>query len=451
MALRGKSAFHFLFAFSILLISIKGVSQQNDSVSNWTVHFQSTVIYQSQSSFHAKYSGLRSLDTNLNEAYSLTNTLFLGRRLWRGASFYFNPEISGGQGIGKVLGIAGAPNGEVYRVGNPKPTLFIARGYLQQEFALKKSEPVDQEDGQNQLRGKVASDRLVLQIGKFGISDFFDGNVFDHDARSQFLNWSLMSSGAWDFPADLRGYTEGVVVQWLHPDWALRFAAVKVPLKANGLKLDPNITKGNSETAEYEKNFSIHHRKGSIKLTGFVTSSRAPIYNKAIAELKQADSTRYKIINGENEWNIYEGVKYGLALNFSQSLSFSCGLFSRLNFNDGQSATWAFTEIDRNFQIGVNINGTKWKRKDDALGVALSINGLSPQHKKYLQSGGMGFIIGDGKLNYSKEAIIESFYRIKCNSFIYCSADYQLVINPGYNKDRKGPVSICGIRLHIEI
>lgn len=451
MAVKSKGKFYYFFSFPLLLISFYGLSQQNDSASNWTVHFQSTVVYQSQSSFHANYSGLRSLDTNHNEAYSLTNTLFLGRRLWRGASLYFNPEISGGEGVSNVLGIAGAPNGEVYRVGNPKPTLFIARGYFQQEFALRKSKCIDQEDGQNQLRGKVASDRLVLQIGKFGISDFFDGNIYDHDARSQFLNWSLMSSGSWDFPADLRGYTEGLVVQFLHPQWALRFAAVKVPLKANGLKLDPNITKGNSETAEYEKSFSIHHRPANIKLTAFITSSRAPIYNKAIEELKQGDSTRYKVINGDNEWNNYEGVKYGLALNFSQSLSTSVGVFSRLNFNDGQSATWAFTEIDRNFQLGVNVIGTKWKRKDDVLGVALSVNGLSPQHRKYLESGGIGFIIGDGKLNYSNEAIIESFYRVKCNSFIYLSADYQLIVNPGYNKDRRGPVGISGIRLHIEI
>ncbi|GAC1594281.1 MAG: hypothetical protein NVS3B19_16700 [Ginsengibacter sp.] len=431
--------------------SITGFSQTTDSISKWTTHFQSTVVYQSQSGFHAKYSGLRSLDTNHNEAYSLTNTLFLGRKLWKGAAFYFNPEVSGGQGISNVLGIAGATNGEVYRVGNPKPTLFIARAYLQQEFAIGKCSYIDQSDGQNQLKGKVASNRLVIQIGKFGISDFFDGNDYSHDARSQFLNWSLMSSGSWDFPADLRGYTEGLVVQWLHPQWNLRCAAVKVPLQANGLKLDPNIGKGNSETIEFERKFLIHHQPASLKITGFVTSSHAPIYNKAIEDLKIADSTRYNIITGNNQWKIYEGVKYGLALNYSQALTNSCGLFSRFNFNDGQSATWAFTEIDRNFQLGINVSGIKWKRESDAFGVALSINGLSSQHKKYLESGGMGFIIGDGKLNYRCEEIIETFYRVKCNSFIFLSGDYQFIINPGYNKDRKGPVSVIGVRLHIEI
>lgn len=424
---------------------------KKDSSANWSLHFQGTVVYQSQSAFHAKYSGPKSLDTLHNEAYSQTNTLFIGRRLWKGASFYFDPEITGGQGISNVLGLAGAPNGEIYRVGNPRPTLFIAREYLQQEFPLKNTEYEKQVDDQNLIEGKVPTSRFVIQIGKFGISDFFDDNKYDHDPRSQFLNWSLMASGSWDFPADLRGYTSGIVLQLIEPSWGVRFAAVRVPRMANGLKMDWNISNSNSETLEYERIVRVHSHPGSLKFTSYITFSRAPVYNRAVDDLKHFDSTRYNVINGNAEWKNFEGTKYGFGINYEQEISKTLGMFSRLNWNDGQSATWAFTEIDRNFQLGINLKGTNWKRPDDLFGLAFAINGLSQDHANYLKKGGIGFIIGDGKLNYGTENIIETFYRAKVNGFIFLSADYQMILNPGYNKDRRGPVHIPGIRLHIEI
>ncbi|GAC1397858.1 MAG: hypothetical protein NVSMB63_18180 [Sediminibacterium sp.] len=427
------------------------VSAQPDSKANWSTHFQSTVVYQSQSAFHPKYSGPNSLDTMQNEAYSQTSTLFIGRKLWKNASFYFNPEITGGQGISHVLGLAGASNGEIYRVGNPRPTLFVARGYLQQNIPLRKTDWEYQADDQNQLAGKIPSSRITISIGKFCISDFFDDNKYNHDARSQFLNWSLMAHGSWDFPADLRGYTTGLVMELIKPNWALRFAAVRVPRVANGLEMDWNIAKGNSETLEYERKWSLHKHPGALRATSFITFSRAPVYAKAINDLKNGDSTRYRVINGSEEWNTYEGVKYGFALNAEQAITDAFGLFTRLNWSDGHSGDWAFTEIDRNLQLGMNITGKSWKRPDDAFGLAVAINGLSPGHRAYLKSGGIGFIIGDGNLNYGTENIFETYYRARVNKFLTISLDYQFILNPGYNKDRKGPVHIPGVRVHIEL
>ena len=437
--------------FVFLLFVLSDLKAQEETVaSKWTSHFQSTVVYQYQGGFHAKYSGEKSLDTLHNEAYSQTNTLFLGRRLWKGASLVINPEVTGGTGVSNVFGLAGAPNGEIYRVGNPRPTLFLARGYFQQEFPLRNTAYALQSDDRNQLKGKVATSRIVMQVGKFGISDFFDNNLYNHDARSQFLNWSLMASGSWDFPADLRGYTAGVIVQLIKPSFAIRTAAVMVPEKANGLILDRKILKANSETLEIEKGLLVKSHPGSIKFTSYVTFSRAPIYLRAIQDLELHDSVRYNVITGSTKWDKFEGLKYGFGINYSQEISSGLGMFSRLNFNDGKSASWAFTEIDRNFQIGYNLMGLKWKRKNDVLGMALAINGLSAEHRKYLEKGGLGFIIGDGQLNYGSENIFETFYRAQLNSFLFVSADYQFIINPGYNKDRSGPVNIVGVRVHVE-
>jgi high affinity Mn2+ porin len=169
-------------------------------------------------------------------------------------------------------------------------------------------------------------------------------------------------------------------------------------------------------------------------------------YRKAIDWGKE-NSTAPDITKVEAEGR----TKLGFGINIEQELNSNIGFFLRAGWNDGQNETWMFTEIDRSLSLGVNLTGEKWKRKDDNLGIALIINGLSAPHLDYLNAGGYGFIIGDGKLNYAMENIFECYYsyKLKGNSF-WISPDYQFVLNPAYNKDR-GPVNIFGIRVHVEI
>jgi len=122
-----------------------------------------------------------------------------------------------------------------------------------------------------------------------------------------------------------------------------------------------------------------------------------------------------------------------------------------VGWNDGKYATWAFTEIDQTAQLGLSLKGTKWKRQDDVAGIACVINGISSEHQAFLKAGGYGFIIGDGNLNYGHEAILETYYDAKISDAFWLSFDYQFVKNPGYNKDRGGPVNVFALRGHIEI
>lgn len=426
-----------------------------DSTENWSTHFQLTSVYQSHNGFHAKYSGPNSLDTAHQEATSLTTTIFIGRKLWKGAACYFNPEMTGGTGLNKTTGIAGFPNGEIYRVGNPQPTLFIARYYFEQTIPIGNTGYESVNSDENQLAGKIPSSKLTFRIGKFCISDFFDGNGYSHDARSQFLNWSLMDHGSWDFPADTRGYTEGFSVALVKPKWAIRMAAVRVPLIANGLSMDWNLIKANSETLEFERTLNINGHPGVIRGTGFITFSKAPYYKDAIAALKSGDSSEIKyyvgVLSGTVESNKYGGVKYGFGLNAEQEIANGIGLFARVNWSDGHAGTWAFTEIDHSAHAGINLDGKLWKRPNDNFGMAAVINGLSSLHQQYLKDGGIGFIIGDGNLNYGHEFIYETYYKAQLNKFLALSVDYQFILDPGYNKDRKGPISVPGVRVHIEI
>lgn len=417
---------------------------------NWTTHFQLTTIEQYHGNHHFPYSGPSSLDSNSERPVSLTSTLFIGRRLWKNAAIFFNPELVAGSGFSGSKGFAGFPNGEIYRVGDPVPTPFIARAYFQQTFALNGSKLIAQPDDINQLQGLVPDSRITINVGKFCLADFFDDNKYNHDARSQFLNWSLMANGAWDFAADTRGYTSGIEMELVKPQYSIKFAITQMSKLANALAMDWNLLKSNAIALEFSAPYKILDLPGVIKLTGFRNTSRAPSYKVATEALLRGDSSYVPVIAGTALGKSYGGVKYGYGINIEQPLTKTIGAFLRYGWNDGKTATWEFTDIDNNIQLGLDFNGGIWKRPSDEVGIAVASNGISKDHQAYLEAGGYSFIIGDGHLNYGREQVFEAYYRAKLNAFINLSADYQLILNPGYNKDRKGPISIPGIRMHIE-
>jgi high affinity Mn2+ porin len=442
---------HLIIFF--LIYSFSGFSQNSKDTTNanWTLHFQFSTISQWHGNYSFPYAGPSSLDSNREYALSMTSTLFIGRRLWKNGAFYINPEITGGSGLSLTHGAAGFPNGEIYRVGNPTPTPFLARAYIEQYFALGSSPYESVEDGDNQLQGNIPSSRITLRVGKFCLADFFDANSYDHDARTQFLNWSLMQEGAWDFPADTRGYTSGLEIEWNKPGFALRYALVQVSKIANALDMDWDLLKYNGQTLEFESNYKILPTPGIIRFTSYMNTTRAPDYSTAVGQLQMGDSSLIPVLAGTQLGPDVPSIKYGFSLNVEQYLGRSIGAFFRVGWNNGKTASWEFTDIDRSLQLGINVNGRIWKRPLDNFGLAIVINGISKGHQDYLKAGGWTFIIGDGKLNPGLEQIMETYYRASINSFLALSVDYQLIINPAYNRDRKGPVSVPGIRVHIAI
>jgi hypothetical protein len=436
-----------------LALSQQVFSQQviPDSNSHWSVHFQMTVIDQIHTDFHAAYSGNNSFaDTVEPGATSVTSTLFIGRKLWKGATFYFNPELSGGRGLSSALGMAGALNGETYRIGDPSPVVSIARGYLQQLIPLGGTDSVSLDNGKNQVGMKVPANRLVITGGKFSISDFFDNNSYSHDPRTQFLNWALMSNGAWDYPANTRGYTFGVVAELIKPKWALRLSSVSVPVIANHSEMEYVFGKAHSETIEFQQNMTLGKQPGIIRLLFSYTASRAPSYQQGLHALEDGDTALLNVISGNGKATTYGGTKTGIGLNVEQQITDDIGIFARAGWNDGKHVTWAFTEIDQTFMAGLNFKGTQWNRENDVAGIAGVVNGISADHRAFLKAGGYGFIIGDGNLNYGHESILEAYYNAKLFDHVWLTFDYEFVHNPGYNKDRSGPVNVFGVRGHVE-
>lgn len=428
---------------NILLLALGQIAFAQDTLKQqrFNLHFQQTIITQSKPAFGAKYSGANSLQPASETQSSLTTTFYGGARLWKGAQAYFNPEMSGGAGLSKTLGVAGFPNGETFRVGGDAPKIYIARAYLTQNFEWGNDKDTLTDD-ENQLAGTLSKRHLTITAGKFGMADYFDGNSFSHDPRTQFMNWSLMSNGAWDYPANTRGYVLGLYTEFAQPGWTLRFALTMVTTEANGAIWDTRIGKANSQTIEFEKRYTINGQKGTLRLLGFNNNGKMGNYNDALKQNPAAPNVDTLLTYGKH--------KYGFGINAEQYLNDDFGVFAKLSYNDGNTETWFFTEIDRSLSFGGVLKGTAWKRGNDEIGLAFVANGLSNPHRNYLAAGGYGFIIGDGKLNYSPEMLAEFYYKINAyQQKVWLSPGYQFIVNPAYNKDR-GPVSVFSVRMHVE-
>jgi high affinity Mn2+ porin len=407
----------------------------------WTLHAQATSIWQYHPGFSAKYTGKNSLRTSEPGQVSFTGTLFAGRRLWKQAAIYFNPEVAGGSGLSSATGVAGFPNGETFRIGSKQLKLYVARLYLEQKFAIS-SETTTPPDDLNQVQQHTPATYISVRAGKFSLADFFDDNTYSHDPREQFMNWSLMSYGAWDYPANTRGYTIGAVVEYHTPAWAVRAGITQMPTYANGPTLDDHIGKAHGITVEGEKNILINNRAGIIRLLLFHNLAKMGNYEEAIKNTPVPD-----IVAVRND----PRSKNGAGISLEQVIGNHAGIFVRGSWNDGCNETWAFTEIDRSLSGGIVWDGAAWSRKHDELGAAVVVNGISGPHRDYLKAGGYGFIIGDGNLNYGNETIFEAYYKFSIPViFLSLSPDYQFVLNPAYNKDR-GPVHIIGVRAHVQL
>ncbi len=438
---------HYICLF-ILITGLSSIARSQNALftdSGWNFHFQFTGIIQYNLGFNSPYSGQNSFLPQAAHAYSVTSTAFIGRKLWSGASAYFNPEMAGGSGLSSTLGIAGFPNGETFRIGASQPVVYVARLFIRQHISLDPLHFDTLADDDNQIKEIVSKKRLTINFGKFGIADFFDQNAVSHDPRTDFMNWSLMNNGAYDYAANTRGYTGGLVVEYFTPGWVFRAGTALEPVYANGPTLNFDWLKTNSESFEIQRDYLFHGLPGTARLLLYYNTSKAPAYQTVINNYKNGTDTSLDVIYG----TAYGGKKYGIGINMNQAFSKRLNGFFRFGWNDGKTATWAFAEIDNSVSLGLRYYGIGKGRLADNIGLAFVTNGISNGHRDFLNIGGYGFMIGDGKLpHYTRENIFELFYQVKFFEQLYGTLDYQFVSAPAYNQDR-GPVSLLAARIRI--
>ena len=418
----------------------------HSNTARWWVSGQVNIIFQAHSDFYALYSGPNSLSARAEHATSRVLTLYTGYALSKHTEVLFDVESAGGRGISDALGMAGFTNVDVVRNPALGSTPYIARAILHQVFALSQEEEAEERTPVSILT-KLPVRRLELRVGKISAADYFDVNSVGSDSHLQFLNWTAVNDGAYDYAADTRGYTVAAMVEYHDKNWSVRFAEGLMPKVANGPNLDFNLSRARSENIELEFRPELRKEgKTVIRLLSFINHADMGSYSEAVQAFLAGTDPRPNIEAHRKQGRI----KYGFGLNVEQEISKTVRAFGRLGWNEGQNESFAYTEVDQAVEVGADWQLKRWGRPNDKVGGAFITNGISSLHQLYLALGGDGFLLGDGRLTYGREDILEAYYNAHVWRGVYFSPDIQWAVHPGYNKDR-GPVVVPGLRLHLEL
>jgi high affinity Mn2+ porin len=409
---------------------------------DWALHGQTTFTEQYHPAFTSPYHGTNSLDPGNRGNETIDLTLFAGVRLWAGGEAWANPEVDQGFGLSNTVGAAGFPSGEAYKVGKAAPYFRLQRLFFRQTFDLGGDVQEIAPDA-NQLGGARTTDNVVVTLGKLSVTDIFDTNTYAHDPKKDFLNWAIIDAGAFDYPGDSWGYSYGIATEWTQSWWTLRAGLFDLSKKPNAEHLETGFQQFGI-VAEAEERHTLWGQEGKLKLLGFLNRGRMGDYNDAVALAFVTNSTPSTALVRNY------ASRPGGTINVEQAVDNDLGVFARASVNDGSKEAYEFTEINKSLSLGLSLKGTRWGRENDAVGLAGEIAGISAAAQAYFAAGGIGILIGDGRLpHYGAEQIIETYYSTQVAGWLSASADYQFIDNPAYNRDR-GPVSVIGARLHAE-
>lgn len=406
----------------------------------WGLHVQGTFVVQSNPAFRSSFEGANSLRARGETRETADVMLYAGVKPWAGAELWANPEIDQGFGLANTLGAAGFPSGEAYKVGNAKPYLRLQRLFFRQTIQLGGANEEVAAD-LNQLAGQRRVNRLVITVGKVSVGDFFDTNSFAHDPRADFLNWTLIDAGSFDYAADAWGYSYGGAVELYRRRFVLRAGLFNLSKVPNSETLERDLSQYEL-VVEGEAPLSIDGRAGKLKVTGFINHGNMGRFSDAVA------------LTGASRQPADIGLvrrfatRSGLSINIEQTVTESFGVFARAGYADGRYESFEFTDVDKTVSAGASLKGKSWGRERDTIGFAGVINGASAERKAYLNAGGLGILVGDGRLSHpGDEHIVEAYYNLAPIKGINLTADIQVIDNPAYNRDR-GPVVVLGARLH---
>jgi high affinity Mn2+ porin len=433
-----------------LSFALAGAARADDQASagappppeDWSLHGQVTLVEQYHPAFRALVNGTNSLDHGSRGNETFDETLYGGIRLWPGGEAYADLETDQGFGLSNTEGVAGFPNGEGSKVGRAEPYERLQRLFIRQTFDLGGDEQGVQSDA-NQLAGSHTANNIVVTLGKFSATDIFDDNDYAHDPKKNFLNWSIIDSGAYDYAADAWGYTYGAAAEWTQDRWTLRVGVFDLSRIPNTTALVRGF--GEYELAtEFEERHTLWGEDGSVKLLGYYNRGRMGSYEDAIALGIATHSTPDTALVRR------PATRPGVALNIEQQIKGDLGAFARLSMNDGSEEAYEYADINRSAAVGLSLNGKSWGRDGDTVALAGVVNNISNSARTYFAAGGLGILVGDGSLpEYGSENILETYYSASLTKWLTTTIDYQFIANPAYDRAR-GPVSVLGARIHAE-
>ena len=407
------------------------------------------IIIQGDLPFHSLYQGTNSFLSRGEYKTSLLGTLYTALRPTRSIRYnndlILDLESSGGRGLSEALGLAGFTNLDVVRNPNLGPKPYLARYQVHQVIGFTR-QTTEQEPGPFAPAPSVPVRRVEFRVGKLTLPDFFDVNGPGSDSHLQFMNWTVDNNGAWDYAADTRGYTVGGMAEYDDKIWSLRYGLFAMPTAANGIDMDWAFSRAHGQNGEFELRHSfVPQRKGTQRLLFYANRAHMGSYREAVDAFLAGTDKTPDITRHEH----FSALKYGFGYNTEQEVTENLRVFGRFGWNEGQHEPFAYTEVDQTVLAGADYAGTRWRRPVDKIGLAAVSNAIKRDHQNYLRLGGLGFILGDGNLNYGRENIVESYYNWHAWRGLFYALDVQHIANPGYNRDR-GPAWVGSVRAHVD-
>jgi hypothetical protein len=410
---------------------------------------QANIIFQGRIPFHSPYEGPNSFHGSAEYKTSLLGTLYLALRPTRSVRYatdlILDVESTGGRGLSQALGLAGFTNLDVVRNPNLSSAPYLARYEIHQVIGLT-NKTTSQETSEFALASTVPVRRVEFRIGKMTLPDFFDVNSVGSDSHLQFMNWTVDNNGAWDYAADTRGYTVGGLAEYDDRAWSIRYGIFAMPVVANGIDLDWAFSRSHGQNGEFELRRSwVPHRRGITRVLFYANRAHMGVYREAVQAYLAGVNPTPDITAHEHVGSL----KYGVGYNTEQEVTPNLILFGRFGWNEGQHESFAYTEVDQTFAAGASYFPIRWHRPADKMGLAVVSNAIKRDHQNYLALGGLGFILGDGRLNYGRENIVEAYYTWHAWKGLFYSLDIHHINNPGYNRDR-GPAWVGSVRMHVD-
>lgn len=442
--------FVVLFCASVLFAAASASAQEaadattllpHPDAARWWLSGQLNLIEQGHEPFASPYDGAHSFRAAEEHTVSSVWTVYTGWALSDRTEVVVDVEAAGGHGLSDALGLAGFTDLDVVRNPSLGSAPYVARAMVRHVIPLGGA-TVDTPRGPLALARREPARRVEIRAGKMSLVDFFDLNDGASDSHLQFTNWTVDNNGAYDYAADTRGYTVGVVMALVTPQWTLRGAEALMPAVANGITLDWDVSRARGENLEYEWHATP---RLVLRTLGYLNHANMGSYAEAIAAFRSGADARPDVEAHRRQGRL----KAGAGENVEYALGDRARLFGRAGWNDGRNESFAYTEVDDTLELGGDVTGAAWHRPGDRLGAAFVSNGLSDLHREYLRLGGLGFILGDGTLRYGRETIAESYYTVHLWRGLFASADVQWIANPGYNRDR-GPIVVGTTRLHLD-
>lgn len=308
-------------------------------------------------------------------------------------------EAGNGSGVNDPLGALSTPNYDAFITELSTPDNAFASISVSQAY----------------FEGSFLDERLGLRVGKLDVHSCHDENAYANDETDQFISGMFARYAGSIFPELDSYYAPGI---------SLTFSPAEI--------VDLTVTAANGVGSGFDDITSNAYLGGQVNIKPGLLGREGNYRFYAIYDARN----NYRDIDGDK---IEENTAFGLSLD--QEISDGIGLFARYAIQDDDIRFWSdectegdvadcdvvdADELSRLVKSaisgGVSINGSRWGRGDDVVGIAAGVLSVPADN----------------------EGHFEVYYKVGYSEHFTLTPDVQVVTNAG--GDANDTVTVYGLR-----